>query len=628
MHDGHEDAGRSKPSDDRSGAAFRQLRDRFFLRQLERYPVVSTFLGGDGWAEGLAEANGRLRDMSPEGVAAELVEDRALDAALAAIERDALDAPDRVDARLIRAQLAFLIHQLGERRHHERAVDTYVEEPFRGIDWQIQQMAPIDPAGGGHLVGTDDEWRRVLARVRAVPEYLDRARANLVQGLASDNGPDLRLVQRDGIAGSEADARYFATELPAIATEKLGNSPSRRAIRAEIVAAGTRAADAFARFAAFLRDAPWPRADRFAVGEREYLWRLTNNLVVERSADELIRYGGEQVAEYQERLLGAAGELGRRLGFTLRFTTAEDRADSISQITGALGRDAPADDDERLGWYVEAGRRAVAYGRDHDLFAVPDDYRLEVVPTPPLLRATVEAAYYPAAPLRPGGVGRFYLTPTGNDPATLAMNGRASVATVAVHEGFPGHDWHYRAMAARGPALPSVRWLTPGAVEDSSSMWSDSMSIEGWGLYSEQLMAEPADRRPHGFFRPEEHFYYLYWNVRRAMRVQVDVALHTGRMSYDEAVDWWAANQDFAPSARARTSVDPAARAILDSADRNIYRYSKWPTQAITYNVGRAAIQDLRAAFLAARPGATARDFHEWYLGQGTVPATYLRELI
>ena len=40
------------------------------------------------------------------------------------------------------AQVAFLKYLL-ERRYHERAVDTYVAEPFRGIDWQIQQMRSV-----------------------------------------------------------------------------------------------------------------------------------------------------------------------------------------------------------------------------------------------------------------------------------------------------------------------------------------------------------------------------------------------------------------------------------------------------------------------------------------------------
>ena len=50
-----------------------------------------------------------------------------------------------------------------------------------------------------------------------------------------------------------------------------------------------------------------------------------------------------------------------------------------------LSADAPTNDDELFRWYREAGERAVAYGREQRLFDVPLDYRLEVVPTPPVL---------------------------------------------------------------------------------------------------------------------------------------------------------------------------------------------------------------------------------------------------
>jgi uncharacterized protein (DUF885 family) len=613
-----------------SSSALPDLRDSFFRVQLDRYPVISTFLGGDGWDPELAEVNGRLRDVTPAAIAAELQVYRTIETELGTVDPAGLDAEGRVDASLLKAQLAFLVHQLEDLRYHERAVDTYVAEPFRGIDWQIQQMKPLAPGStdGEDLAGTEAEWGAVAARLRAVPGYVEAAIANLRRGLAADNAPDRRMVERDGIAGGQAEASYFRTELPSIATAKLGGTGSRGRIARDVVEAASSAARAFDDLVSFLETAPWPPDDRYAIGEAEYAWRARNNLRLDRSPEELWAYGGEQVAQYTEQLFSVAGEIGRARSLGVTFETDAERADSISAVITELGKDAPANDDERLAWYVDTGRRAVDYGRQHGLFDVPDDYRLDVFPTPPLLRATLEAAYYPAAPLKPGGIGRFYLTPTDNDPATLAQNGRASIAAIAVHEGFPGHDWHYRSMAEREPAISSIRWLTPGAVEDSSSMWSDSMSIEGWGLYSEQLMGETIEGSPYGFYGLEDQFYYLYYNLRRAMRVQVDVGLHTGRMGYDEAVDWWAANQDFAPDARARADRDSTARTILESADRNIYRYTKWPTQAITYNLGRASINGLRNSFVSRRPGATARAFHEWYLGLGTVPAGYLDELV
>ncbi|HVX88041.1 MAG TPA: DUF885 domain-containing protein, partial [Gemmatimonadales bacterium] len=292
-----------------------------------------------------------------------------------------------------------------------------------------------------------------------------------------------------------------------------------------------------------------------------------------------------------------------------------------------LSRESPRSDDELFRWYRETGERAVAYGRAEQLFDIPETYKLDVVPTPPVLRSTIDAAYYPAPPFKTSGVGRFYLSPTGNDPGALKLNNRSSVATTAIHEGFPGHDWHYKYMTAHAAQISPIRWLTPGAVEDSFSMWEDSMAAEGWGLYAEELMGEPTEGHPYGFYTPGEYLYMLQGQLMRAVRVRVDVGIHTGRMSYDEAVDYFAEHVEFYPGARAAASRDPVARAVLDTAGRAIYRYSKWPTQAITYNLGKTAIQQLRAE-LQRRQGSAfdAKRFHERFMGMGTIPVGYFRE--
>src|SRR5439155_9246742 len=134
--------------------------------------------------------------------------------------------------------------------------------------------------------------------------------------------------------------------------------------------------------------------------------------------------------------------------------------------------------------------------------------------------------------------------------------------------------------------------------------------------------------RPHGFYDAAEHLYELQGQLLRAVRVVVDVGIHTGRMSYDEAVDYFNANVDFVPGARARARAgDAAARAVFERAEKAIYRYSKWPTQAITYNLGKAAIIELREAYRRARgPGFEAKEFHERYMRLGPVPPPLMRD--
>ncbi|HEX8392078.1 MAG TPA: DUF885 domain-containing protein [Longimicrobium sp.] len=610
-----------------NGAAspFTELRDRYFVRVLRYNPVTATYLGGDAYSPELARVNGTLRDYRPQALAAERAFYREIKAARDRIRPESLTPEERIDHAVLGAQLDFILHQLEDLRYHERAVDTYVAEPFRGVDWQIQQMTD---AGNG-LLGTRDEWMLVIQRLNAIPGYLQAATANLRAGMASGNRPDWRMVQRDGIGGSRSNAEYFQATLPELAAKALGGRAFAAETLRQLRAAADTAAQAYTGFARSLEQI-YPasdRQDRFAIGEREYEWRLRNNLRETRSAAELFEYGKAQTETYQNRIYEVAQQVAREANLPIPFGTREEKNAGVRAVMEHLAGESPRNDDELLQWYVDAGRRAVQYGRDRQLFDIPADYRLDVYPTPPVLRSTIDAAYYPAPPFKTSGVGRFYLTPTGNDPAALRLNNRASVADTAIHEGFPGHDWHFKFLTQNAQSISNIRWLTPGAVEDSSAMWEDSMATEGWGLYAEELMAEAAPGRPFGFYTPAEYLYELQGQLMRAVRIVVDVGIHTGRMSFDEAVDYFTANFGFYPGACAAAATDPGARAVCEGAQRAMYRYSKWPTQAITYNLGKNAILQLRDAYRQARGSAySAKEFHERLMKMGTIPATYFRD--
>jgi len=612
--------GSAKPT-----GAFAALRDRYFLQAMRFNPVTATYLGGDGYSPALADINGRLRDYRPEALAREVAFYRQVQAANDAIDPKILSAQERIDQQVLRSQVAFILHQLVDLRYHQRALDTVMAEPFRGVDWQIQQMTDL---GGGKL-GTAREWRLVVARVSAIPAYLEQVKGHLRAGMASGNRPDWRMVERDGIEGAKNNAVYFRKTLGEQATGYLADQPFKGEVLAALAQASATAAGAFDAFGAFVR-ATYPtadREDRFATGEGEYQWRTRNNLHETRSAAELFAYGQQQTALYQGKIYEVAQEVAHDAGLTLPFGTPEEKNASVRKVLEHLSTDAPKSDAELLAWYIEAGKRAVQYGREQRLFDVPADYRLDVTWTPPVLRTAIDAAYYPAPPFKKSGVGRFYLTPTGDNPAALRENNRASIADTAVHEGFPGHDWNYKYLSAHAEGVSNIRWFTPGAVEDSAAMWEDSPATEGWALYAEELMSEPAPGRPHGFYTAGEHLYELQGQLIRAVRIVVDVGIHTGRMSYDQAVDYFTGNVSFFPGARAKAADDPAAKAVFVNAEKAIYRYSKWPTQAITYNIGKTAIVALRDAYRTARgPDFQAKEFHEAYMRMGTIPPPLFRD--
>jgi uncharacterized protein (DUF885 family) len=100
-------------------------------------------------------------------------------------------------------------------------------------------------------------------------------------------------------------------------------------------------------------------------------------------------------------------------------------------------------------------------------------------------------------------------------------------------------------------------------------------------------------------------------------------------MSYAEAVDLFSEIVDFLPGKCSDTTVAQSAakKASCSSAERAIFRYSKWPTQAIPYRLGKDEIYALRKEannLLGDRFSPKA--FHVLFMKQGTIPSGYFRE--
>src|SRR5262249_10466032 len=184
-------------------------------------------------------------------------------------------------------------------------------------------------------------------------------------------------------------------------------------------------------------------ADRFAMGEAEYDWALKNNFRVAKDAAQLYDESWPIVQETQKQMI----ELARRIGVQHKWALPSDGVAAVRAVFDQLSKDYPKSDAEMIAWYRDAAFRLVDYRRRTQLFALPADYKRDPPKPPPPLQASIDgAAYYPAPPFKNSGVGRFYVTPTHNNPAGLMANNRAALPDLSAHEGFPGHDWHYKVM--------------------------------------------------------------------------------------------------------------------------------------------------------------------------------------
>jgi uncharacterized protein (DUF885 family) len=617
---------------------FAALERKYVVYFMSRNPVVATYLGGSALDASLSTVDGRLRDHSEDALAEEDAQYEDFKKQFTALDVATLSPRRRIDRDVALAQIEFLLHQHQVRKYQQRALDTYIDEPFRGVDFQLQALELREDKSYGYA----QDWAQIETRLEGVVQYLNNARRQLDAGIKAKNTPDWRILIAYGIKSARADANYFQTEFPAIARQRMGGKNLETRL-ARISGASHGAAESYRQFADWVARTYFVnpkgtgagalkadiRADRYAFGEVEYNWALKNNLRLGTTADQLYTGALPIVEATQKQMIALAAEIAK----TRNLQVPEGGA-GVRAVFDELSKDAPKSDEEMIGWYRDTGARIVQYARDADLFDVPQDYKLEVTITPPPLRSSIDgAAYYTAPPFKRGGVGKFYVTPTDNDLAKLREgHNRAKIADLAAHEGFPGHDWNYRVMTEARDEISLVRWLTPGAVEDSSSMWADSLAAEGWALYSEALLAEPQPKAKNGFYTPEEHLYQLRGKLYRDLRVRLDTGLHTGKLTIPEGIDLYSQVVDFLPGScadAAAIKVD-AKRASCDEASRAIDRYARWPTQAITYRLGRDLIFALRErAQKELGDKFSAKQFHVAFMKQGSIsPAYFGDELI
>ena len=247
---------------------------------------------------------------------------------------------------------------------------------------------------------------------------------------------------------SAADENYLRAELPAFA-EKVMPQSAQSTEMGRLRRASAAAADAYGGFRSFILERFFERTnpsadyvvraayrtDRFAMGATEYDWALQNNLRIHESAAQLYERANRAVGKTHDAMVSLARTIARSHG----WPESKDDATTVREVFNELSKDAPRTDRELLKWYQAEGARLVAYARNTHLFHVPEDYRLDVTLTPPQLRSSVDdAAYYPAAPFKGTGVGRFYVTGADDDEAKLKeAHYRAAVAVLAAHEGFP-----------------------------------------------------------------------------------------------------------------------------------------------------------------------------------------------
>lgn len=284
------------------------------------------------------------------------------------------------------------------------------------------------------------------------------------------------------------------------------------------------------------------------------------------------------------------------LGEQLFRQTERDLKDTCRDLYGhadlaAATRAAQAEHPKRselLGVYRQQMQAARDFVAHHRLVTLPQPERLDVVDTPVFMRHQIPfAAYQEPAANDPAQHGYYYVTPP-EDEEQLAEHNSAGLMHTCVHEAYPGH--HLQFVTAN--LNPTARTL-PRLLRASSTLY------EGWALYCEQLMHEQ------GFLdRPAQRFILLKDRLWRALRILIDVDIHTRGVGVTQAAERLVTHLGF-----------PRPQALAE-----LKWYTHSPTVPMGYATGWALINALRDRMRAVAGRAFELSaFHDRLLSVGSI---------
>src|ERR1051326_1465717 len=182
-----------------------------------------------------------------------------------------------------------------------------------------------------------------------------------------------------------------------------------------------------------------------------------------------------------------------------------------------------------------------------------------------------------------------YLVPPGSDASTIKLNH-------VLHHASWGHhfqNWFAYRSASRTGRIAAVDCASRIAMLCGGTL------AEGWANYAVDLAEEA------GMLTPAERYGQHRARVRMAARALVDIRLHQGRMTLDEATDFYTSHASM-----------PAAAARSEAVKNSLF-----PGAACMYLLGWHGIWRLRRELQSRM---SLREFHDRILSHGSVPVSLI----
>ncbi|MBY0422888.1 MAG: DUF885 domain-containing protein [Parvularculaceae bacterium] len=542
----------------------------YWANEMEENPFAATGAGVETY-------NDRVPQASPADEARRLAEAKDFLARL-----DAIDAAGATESQKLSAEiLRFILkHDIALAEFKVWRRPFLADSGFHQTLGQIVDQTPFR---------TGKDYENYLARLVALPAYLDQNIANMRQGLAEGFTQPKAIM--DGVLPSfDAQVTKAAAEHPLYEpfTRMPQSIPAKA--RAAFARRGAETLDksvipAFARLRDFMRNEYAPKAadrvgslylpDGAAFYENRVRFYTSRDTA---TAEEIHQLGLKEVARIRKEMDAVI----KKSGFKGTFAEFQNFLRTDPQFYAKT----PEELLMRAAWLAKS-----VDGKLPGYFGVLPRQPYSVQPVPAAIAPNYTSGRYSGA--APGGVrgGEYWVNTYALDKRPLY-----ELPALTLHEAVPGHHLQ-NALAYEIKDAPDFR----------KDFYLSAFG-EGWGLYSEKLGVEMGM-----YATPFDDFGRLSFEMWRACRLVIDTGLHAKGWTREQAIDYLAGNTALSLH-NVRTEVD---------------RYIAWPGQALAYKVGELTIWRLRdKAEKALGPKFDLRAFHDVVLDEGSLPLDILERRV
>lgn len=476
-----------------------------------------------------------------------------------------LTLDEQVDLAILKAHLTTTLHNETQQHILHTQPARYPTEALMGVQQlQINYNLPLD-----HRV------LAIIGRLKNIPRLLE-------QGMQNLRVMPERISQVSISLALDAlhNGKQFLEEiLPPFS----GTVPH---YFKDLLESNTLALRAMNQFEHFLHSLKEQACEDFACGSDYYSFLLTHQHQVDYAIPDIITLG-QAALQHTEKLLHEVAE---------ELAPGVDWKTQIERL-----KNQHPEPENLLHYYRSEAERIRDFGLEHALYTLPETETLAIMETPIFQRSIMPySGYVSPAPFESHQTGYFWVTPISAQMSENEQQDRLrahniyDVILTNVHHAYPGQH------------LLFVR--TNQHASRVRKSFPDVFFAEGWPMYCEEMLYTEEL-----YTDLKTRLFQLKDQLWRDCRLILDVQLHSGELSYDQAVQMLID----------KIGMDRA------SAESEIKRHILFPTMASGFMLGKREIVQLRQEIADLQgDDFSLKEFHDTLLSFGMIPLSQLRKLM